>query len=392
MTLFDDFDRTDPSPASHLEDHFTFLNRVATPYWERVRALLAAWMDRLPDEDRADLVARMRSGDRRQFLGAFWETYLFVSFERLGFGLTTHPQVPGSSRRPDFRIETNDGSAYVEATVASASNDEVARDRRRGQIYDTINQLSCPNFWLSLDLLEEGYEAPSIRRRFPAIQAWLDDLDVDHASELLAAGSFDDLPTYDIGDRGWSIRITALPRGAESRGESAGRPIAFYPGESGSFDGRGPILAALREKAGRYGELDAPYVIAVMQETILSDHDDVFHALFGSLRITVPLDNPQAAKTTLGNDGFWRGQSGAQNTGVAAVLVAQNLYGWNITTRAPDLWHNPWAHAPWDDVLPWRTHQIGTDGAVETSDPRIEPHQLFALPEQWPGPEGPFDV
>jgi len=391
MTLFDDFDRTDHSPASHLEDHFTFLNRVATPYWERVRALLAAWIDRLPDEDRADVVARMRSGDRRQFLGAFWETYLFVSFEQLGFGLNTHPQVPGSNRRPDFRIETNQGPAYVEATVASASDDELARDRRRGQIYDSINQLNSRNFWLSLDLLNEGNEAPSITRCLPAIQTWLNDLDVDDASQLLDARRFDDLPSYGIEDRGWSIRITALPRGAESRGQPAGRPIAFYPVESGSFDGRRPILAALREKAGRYGELDAPYVIAVMQETMLSGDDDVFHALFGSLRITVPLDNPEVAKTTLGNDGFWRGPKGAQNTGVAAVLVAQNLYGWNITTRTPDLWHNPSAYIPLDDVLPWRTHHIGTDGAVETSEPRIEPHQLFGLPEQWPGPEGPFD-
>lgn len=392
MVLFDDLNRTDPSPASHLEDHFTFLNRVATPYWERVRALLAEWVDRLPDGDRTDVVARMRSRDRRQFLGGFWETYLFVSFERLGFGVTTHPQVPESNRRPDFRIETNLGPAYVEATVASASNYELARDRRRGQIYDSINRLISPDFWLSLDLLTEDQQAPSISQRLQAIQAWLDGLDVNHASELLDAERFDDLPTWNIEDRGWVIRVTALPRGAESRGESAGRPIAFYPGEGGSYDGRGSIVAALREKAGRYGELDAPYMIAIMQETILSDHEDVFHALFGGLQITVPLDNPDAVQTTLGNDGFWRGRAGARNTGVGALLVVQNLFGWNITTRAPEIWHNPWTHTPLHDVFPWRSHRIGNDGSVETSEPRLQPHELFALPDYWPGPEGPFDV
>ena len=334
----------------------------------------------------------MRSRDRRQFLGAFWETYLFVSFEQLGFGVTIHPQAPGSSRHPDFRIETNQGPAYVEATVASVSNDVSARDRRRGQIYDTINRLNCPDFRLSLDLLAEGSEAPSIRRHLPAIQAWLDDLDVHNASKLSDARRSDELPTRELDNRGWVIRITAVPRGAESRGESAGRAIGFYPEEAGSSDGRGPILAALREKAGRYGELDAPYVIAVMQETIIPD-DDVFHALFGNLQTTVPLDNPEAERTALGHDGFWRGPAGAQNSGIAAVLVAQDLYGWNITTCAPELWYNPWARTPLGDFFPWRSHRIDAAGAIQTRGPTIQLPELFALPEHWPGPEeGRFEV
>lgn len=392
MTLFDDSKCTDPSPASHLEDHFSFLNRVATPYWDRVRTLLTEWADRLPHDERPSVIARMRSRDRRQFLGAFWETYLYVAFERLGFGVTMHPEMKGSNRRPDFLIETADGPSYVEATVSSASDNELAQDRRRGQIYDTINELSSPNFWLSLDLLSEGREPPAIKRRVAGIQAWLDDLDVDRASEMLDAQEFDGLPKYVIEDRGWSIEITALPRGVESRGEASGRPIAFYPIEAGSFDGRTPILGALREKAGRYGELDAPYMIALMQETILSDHEDVFHALFGSLRISVPLGNPQAARTTLGDDGFWRGPAGAQNTSVAAVLAVQNLYSWNVASRLPEVWHNPWAARPFYEVLPWRTKRIGDDGSVQIKEAGIQPHELFGLPEYWPGPEAPFDV
>jgi hypothetical protein len=303
-----------------------------------------------------------------------------------------HPEVAGSNRRPDFRIETTDGPSYVEATVSSAPDHKLAQDRRRAQIYDTINQLSSPNFWLSLGLLDEGREPPAIKKCLSAIQSWLDDLDVEQALELLDAHRFDELPKYVLEDRGWSIEVTALPRGAESRGEASGRPIAFYPIEAGSFDGRAPLLASLREKAGRYGELDAPYVIALMQETVLSDHEDVFHALFGSLMISVPLGNPQGARTTLGDDGFWRGPTGAQNTGVAAVLVVQNLYSWNIASRAPDVWHNPWAVRPFYDVLPWRTQRIVDEGAVQTSEASVQPHDLLGLREDWPGLEGAFEV
>jgi hypothetical protein len=391
--LFDEFERSDPSPASHVEDHFTFLNRVATPYWERVRNLLSEWVERLPAEERSDSIARMRSTDHRQFLGAFWEVYLWITFELLGLDVTMHPALCGTERRPDFRIETPDGPVYVEATVASTSDSELARDRRRGQIYDTINSgLACPDFWLSLDLKSEGTEAPSITRHLSRIQGWLDEIDPDRVTELLEARAFDSLPTYTVDERGWTLIITALAKGKESRGDSTGRPIAFYPFEGGSFDGRAPVLAALREKAGRYGDLKAPYLIAVMIETFLTGDQDVFPALFGHLQLHVPIDHPEAAFPGLANDGFWRGPNGTQNTGVSAVATARELYEWRIAEKAPEVWHNPWARCALPPILPWRTNTIGEEGAVETGDAQVEPWELFNVPPDWPGPEGPFEV
>lgn len=131
--LFDEIERTDPTPARHLEDHFSFLNRVATPYFEEVRMLLEDWVGRLPEESTPDVVGRMRSGDDRQFLGAFWETYLYVTFERLGLGIEPHPGLEGTDRRPDFRLYTEGGSLLVEATVAATSDTDRSRDKRRGQ-------------------------------------------------------------------------------------------------------------------------------------------------------------------------------------------------------------------------------------------------------------------
>src|SRR5690606_23633224 len=127
------------------------------------------------------------------------------------------------------------------------------RDRRRGQIYDTLNaRVQSPSFWLSVDLVEEDVGAPSVRRHIRSLQAWLDGLDADQIQELLDSRLYEALPTFDIEDRGWVIRVKALPKSRQSRGASDGRAIGIYPGEAGSFDIRGRIPAALEEKADRY--------------------------------------------------------------------------------------------------------------------------------------------
>lgn len=393
MPLFDDFERTDASPAYHLEDHFTFLNRAATAYWARVRELLAAWVNRLPEGEREDVIARMRSRDNRQFLGAFWETYLFVSFEHFGFAVEMHPEVPTSNHRPDFRIAFGSDLAYVEATVATDSDDRLARDRRRGQIYDTLNaRVQSPSFWLSVDLVEEDVGAPSVRRHIRSLQAWLDGLDADQIQELLDSRLYEALPTFDIEDRGWVIRVKALPKSPQSRGASDGRAIGIYPGEAGSFDIRGRIPAALEEKADRYGELGAPYVIAVMEDTRIPEGDAIFYSLFGSPVIRVQIGDTGDAESTLANDGFWRGPNGPVNTHVSAVVAAQNLYDYKVAKQAPDVWHNPWADRPLATVLPWRSHRIDSQGGLQTIEPSVAPHEIFGITEQWPGPEGPFDI
>jgi len=273
MTLFDDVERDDPSPASETEGHYAFLNRVATPYWERVRSLLSEWVARLPQEERGDTIARMRSKDRRQSLAAFWELYLLITFQQLGFGMVQHPEVPNSTRRPDFLIETDRGLAYIEATLASTSDEDLAKDNRRRQVYDTINNgLHTPDFWLALDLNSESDEAPGVSKHLLDVQAWLDEQDANAIEELMQAKSCDMLPRCRITDRGWTLTITALAKGAASRGDATARPIGFYPFEGGSYDGRAPVLAALNEKTSRYGALDAPFAGGVASSSRRCDH------------------------------------------------------------------------------------------------------------------------
>lgn len=74
LTLFDDVDRTDALPGSYMEDSFSFLNRAAGPYWDRIRGELEAWYREFADPN-GDLRARFRKSSSAQHCGAWWELY-----------------------------------------------------------------------------------------------------------------------------------------------------------------------------------------------------------------------------------------------------------------------------------------------------------------------------
>src|SRR5829696_4179061 len=101
-SLFPPRERTDTSPAGHIESRYSFLDRVDSVFFARVRDLMNDWFASLPEEIQDDLGARWRSGDDRQAMAAFWEMYLFVAHRRTGFQVHPHPSVPEQTKRPDF--------------------------------------------------------------------------------------------------------------------------------------------------------------------------------------------------------------------------------------------------------------------------------------------------
>lgn len=112
--IFDDFDRTDPAPASDTESSYQFLNRVARPGWDKVRDLVDDWFSGYPIAEQADLRSRLQDDDYVQHIGAWWELYTFTLFRRLGYQVSIHPALVNTSRRPDFLVTCGAASMYVE--------------------------------------------------------------------------------------------------------------------------------------------------------------------------------------------------------------------------------------------------------------------------------------
>jgi hypothetical protein len=146
VTLFDEFERTDPSPAGYEEDWFSFLNRVDQQFWQRIRDELERWYADYPDEEHGfGLRARFRRPEAAQHFGAWWELYLHRLFRCLGFHVEVEPNVAGG--RPDFRMTRDSDSFVVEATTSfSGIVDEERHPEREAAILAAIDKAQNRTF------------------------------------------------------------------------------------------------------------------------------------------------------------------------------------------------------------------------------------------------------
>src|SRR5262249_43639839 len=131
------------------------------------------------------------------------------------------------------------------------------------------------------------------------------------------------------------------------------------------IDTSGPTRRAIKEKAGRYGTMDRPYVIAIMNPDSFDVPGSIEDALFGT-RSTQYDAGPRAAfapRQVRLADGPWLSDKGPTNTRVSAVVTASNIAPSLVTRIAPRLWHNPWAARPMIDRLAWVTSRV-VDGVL----------------------------
>jgi hypothetical protein len=217
LRLFDDIARTDSRPARYSEGSFAFLNRVDDPFFEAVRLVLESWFARYPEEHQHELRASFRGDDQREIVPAFWELYLFELHRRLGFAVTVHPSVPGTTKRPDFRLDKGEHAFYLEAAVVGHSDEEMARRLREAIVLDMINDCRSTDFSLSADWESIGQTTPRRDEVIGKVDAWLTSLDWQTERERLEPYASDDprplpAPTRIIEFGDWSISLTAYPR------------------------------------------------------------------------------------------------------------------------------------------------------------------------------------
>ncbi len=281
MKLFAEVPRHDKAPAAHREGEYAFWNRHASEAAQRIREVLDSWFEALPEESQRELLHKLRSDDDGEFQASLWELYLHEVFRRRGFRVEIHPEVPDSTRRPDFRIRSEDEAAYIEATASTGPLEEKRADRVRADLYDGLEGLERGDFSLVIDPdFEEGPNAPSARRIREALESWLASLDWAALRPAYEEEGFATVPTLDIQDNGWNITFHAIPKPAERRGR--GRTLAVLAGRVTVSDPIQSIRRQLKGKAGRYGDLPAPFAIAFLdRNNDVLDGDDVVSALYG---------------------------------------------------------------------------------------------------------------
>lgn len=384
--LFDAGDRIDCSPASH-EDSFGFMNRVDQPFWGRVRDALDQWFAGYPDEHASDLRARFRSADPAQHFAAWWELYLHRLFTCLGYEVEVHPELSGSSGRPDFRLRWDEGSCLIEAAATfSGIVDEDRNAERDGWIMVALEQVENPNFSVRLEVERSGLERPSVREIAVPVERWLSGEDPDAA---IAAG-FDGYPWFSMTARDWILTLTALPVRPEKRGLHKTVSV-MPPAAGGVVNNVEKLKGTLDRKRRRYGTPEEPIVAAVLLVSGMVDDEDIEQALLGGIAWQFNPSAPDRGRWVRQRNGFWVQGGRARGTRISAVLTGTGLMPYNAASVWPRLWRNPWATRPLDAEFPFPTAAVDESGLVTYGDAKGTPARLLGLAEDWPGPERPFE-
>jgi hypothetical protein len=110
-------------------------------------------------------------------------------------------------------------------------------------------------------------------------------------------------------------------------------------------DNHTPLKRAIVQKAGKYGQLTAPYIVAVNAPE-LDDREDEMQALFGAGRYSIDLaDIDSETKFSREPDGVWIGPGHRPRyRRLDGVLIFRGVSPWSLD-RPTCLYLNPYVSA-----------------------------------------------
>lgn len=391
MRVFNEYPRTDPAPARHSESHAAFLARARGDFWDAVRSLVEGWFSNFCRDAQEDLRSRLRSSDDRHFSGAVLELYLYECLLRSGYEVVCHPDIGAGLRRPDFLATRGSESLVIEARSISASDDRVAAENRRTSVYDALDRLKSPNFFLWIDVDQEAPQPLPTKELRNSLVKWLSTLDPDRELETDGAGHR--LPEFSWSREGWEINFRAIAKSSEVRGESEGlRPLGVFGGRQAVWsDDATPMRQALSEKGKAYGDVGRPFVVALGTSFFSNDSFGVVNTLYGTEQIEIRWgpNGETATRSSRAPDGYFCGGAEWKHRSVSGVLVVNNLHPAFVASQVHTLWEHP------DPLYPvaaapgvWR-RAATQGGTLEYIEPSVSQRDLFGLPDPWP-PGEPF--
>ena len=386
MPVFDDGPRELPGGADYLVSQFDYLNSSARVEAAKVRAVVERMFDRYPAQTQEALRRRLRSVDNNTYLGAFFELALHDLLLRSGCRvLAVEPDLEDTLRSPDFLAETPEGQRfYLEATLATGrSRSEEGADRRLKEAFQAIDSVHSPDFFLELHIAGMPAAPVSGGRLRRALERWLNGLDYQQVRRIWDES--EERPFFPYEQHGVRFKILPIPRGASRGTMQRSRAIGVRMPEALWVQPQSAIKDAILAKAARYGQLDAPYLVAINAMDDHVDEESAVDAAFGTPAVFVRRTRSGFAEHTgRDGDGIWCGRSGPVNTRVSGILSTERLTPWSLAQSRARLIINPWSrHTLPDPPFPIDRLAVQQERLHRTDGLPFQ--KIFELPDGWPG-------
>ena len=254
---------------------------------------------------------------------------------------------------------------------------EIGADRRMREAIQAIDDVISPDFFLDLSTRGVPERPVAIKRLRRRVQEFVDELDYDAAVRAFQRNEQYG-PIFQHEEHGARFRIRVVPKNTRTEG---GRAIGGRILPGGMVQPNLHIKSSIESKAGRYGNLEIPLIIAINALNDYANYNDAVNAVFGSDAVVIPENGPE--RWIRNRDGAWMGPGGPVYTRCSGVLFFRRLSPWSIAQRTPRLILNPWAQNPLITHPP--NIQVGN---VEDEylhwEQGLSLQQIFELTDGWP--------
>ena len=235
-----------------------------------VRNEVLRQLGNVPEPHRANWEKRLKSKRDDSHLSVRLEIYLHHFFRERGWAIEIEPELPDTRNSPDFLLTKGQKSMMVEARSVLGPDSPRQQDARLMQLIDDLSG-KLNRTVLIHPLIELPSSLPN-RKIAQQIERRASD------AELLQEFQVED----EHQGQPYLLQVTVLL-------EEKPNPLADVGATIGqAFDtdiGR-PVRRAIQEKAVKYGEMDVPFVIAILPTLPFHfpDEGDDIAALYGDER------------------------------------------------------------------------------------------------------------
>jgi hypothetical protein len=316
------------------------------PIAVKYRRELRDYLSKYPrGKDKNDLKQRLRSYTESGFYSACFELFLYSLLDSKGGKVIPHPVLPNISTHPEFEIAHDLCNFFLEATLALESEEYQAQEQRLRELVDAVHDVSGDAFlW--------AQPATHLPADFP--------LDTVHdflAGEVDKLSATDiQLPktlTFETVFNGHSVVIDFEVMDANQ--EETGSVVqAWGSPEAKVVTTHRRIRRRVGAKAGKYGEMTIPYVIAVWPRTEFPlDRETALTALYGDRQVHLSRESG----AIIGESRAWNGafntlvKGNLLNRQVSAVALYRERFSISSYNRQLYIYHNPYALNPIPEQL-----------------------------------------
>jgi hypothetical protein len=312
------------------------------PFAVEYRKDLRVYLDQFPrGKDRNDLKRRLHSYTESGFYSACFELYLYHILIDRSREVFPHPDLPNTTTHPEFEVNHDLCRFYLEATLALESEDYQAQEQRLRELVDAVRDvrggiilLAQPSTHLPVDfpldsvrdfLLQEVDKLSATKLQLPktlSFQAVFHDLPIVIDFEILDTNQ----------------------EGSESVVQAWGWP------EAKEVTTHHRIRRRIGVKAGKYGEMTVPYVIAVWPLTEFPlTSEAALKALYGDRQIHL---SNKPGGGIIGESRAWNGafntvvRGNLLNRQVSAVALYRERFLQSSYSRQLCIYHNPYTTKP----------------------------------------------